>query len=270
MVSGVALNTTAFRVASFYQSSGTFLQSALQKIASGKRMQQPKDNIADFFRSQKLKQDSAGYARVSGDLQEGIATLQVAEKSGAMVFDDLTRMRELVDYYWDDATSRDERSAINAEFQMLADHVSSTIDSAYYNDKQLIQSAGPLARIMLDPNSHQTTFDIEFDAANIADASALDIAAPDQSTAAARVQAELDKAGRYLGQVSGYINSLWSQVNLAQNQIRNYKNLDSQISDTDQAREVSVALNLQIRRQASLSMLSQANTASQSVLALFR
>jgi flagellin len=270
MVSGTTLNTTAFRVANFYQTNDTFLANAMKKVASGKRLQNPKDNIPDFFRAQKLRQTTQNLNRIGNGIDEGIATLQVAEKAGTMVFEDLNRMRELVDLYWDNSPSNEEKIAMQAEFDSLAQHVTALKSGTYYNDIQVMQSATPLARITIDTENRADTFDLTFDPGEIADTALLDITGPDKTTVANAVQVELDKAGLYLGQASGYTISLWAQRSLTENQSNAYTGLEKQISDTDQAKEMHNVITGQIRQQASLAMLSQANMFSQNILSLFR
>lgn len=272
MMSGTFLNTTALRVANFYQSSESFLASSLKKIATGKRLLNPKDNIPDYFRSQKIRQDSEGFRGIAEELHKGIAVLQVAEAAGSEMFEDLYRMRELVDMYWDPDASAAEKSFIKAEFGTLAEHVGYTIENAIFDGKHLIQdtsATSPLISISIDPNDVTSTFDIDFTANHVPVTGALDITAPDEATVASDVQTELDKAGRYLGKVTGYLESLEVHYSLIQNQRINYQSFESSISDTDTAQEMSNVIGWQIRQQSSMAMLSQLNMSRMGVLRLF-
>jgi flagellin len=270
MLSGTSLSSATLRVGQYYQTTGTLLANALQKIASGKKLQNPKDDIPDFFRSQKMQQNNSDLKTVSRQLREGLGLLSVAEKAGMNMFEDLNRMQELVKFYWSDSATADEKSFYKAEFDTLADHVRSTVADSYYGDRQLVQAGSALARIQIDLSHPETTIDITFSASHTPDVAALDITGPDQATVRDAVQTELDKAGRYLGRVTGFINSLEAHYNLTQKQLDSYTRLGSELKDADMAQEVNSVVKWQIRQQSSLAMLSQAHVASQHVLALFR
>lgn len=275
MISGISqLNLAAYRIAGFYQTNGKQLASNLVRLSSGKKFNKPSDSATDYFRSQKIQMDIRGYGEVRRNLGGAIAMMDVLERAGTYLFDDLTRMKELVGLYYDDSASDEEKAAYEAEFNTFISRVSGIIDSTYYDGRKVIQdttATSPLRSINLDPNNISSTFDIDFNSSQVveaADINLLDITVG-EAAAESAVQTQLDKAGAYLGRVSGYIYGLNSQFNLVENKVENYEKADSNISDIDTAKEMANMVKKSICQQSSIAMLGQANMLKQSVLALF-
>jgi flagellin len=271
MVTNNSLTITAARIANFYTTNGAELAKNLVRIAAEKKFSRPSDNIPDYFRSSKITRENSAYKAIKQDLGEVIEMMNVAEKGGTFVFEDLLRMKSLVKTYYDSSTTSEEKSMIQADFNGVKDQITYTIANTKYDGKKLIQdtsATSPLRSVFLNPNDFTQTFDIDFESGDIADVSALDITAG-QAAATAAVETQLQKAGAYLAKVSGYGYGLSAQYNLVGNKVLGNENAQSSISDIDNAEEITSMLRRSIQQQASVAMLSQANMARQSVLMLF-
>ncbi len=272
MVSGTSLlNVTSFRIASFYKTNGTQLGGNYARIASGTRFPEPKDNIPDYFRAEKLNNNIRSYGNVRRDIAEALVMIDVAEQAGTRVFEDLDEMKLLVKQYYDADTTDEEKVIIEHAFNETGLRVAETINTAYYDGKKLISDtvgAGvPLKSIILNPDTFTQKYDIDFGSDNVADTSACNITVGEEAATAA-VQAESDKAASYLAKVSGYRTGLNAQYNLAENAIVHTKESISSFADTDDAKEIVEGMKRSIAQQSSLAMLAQANMYRTSVVKL--
>ncbi len=270
MVSTDFYSITSSRIANFYKINGAELAKNLVHLAAQKRFAKPGENISDYLRSEKIQRENSDYTGVKNELQVALAMMNVAERTAMSIKDDLIRMGDLVDRYYDADTTADEQAAIEDEFNLLKTGITDFIGNTYYDNKLLIQDTSltqPLRSILLDPYDTSQTFDIDYDSGDVPDVAALDVTAG-QAAAGAAVQAELDKAYSYLAKTSGYIFGLNSQYNMAINKVLNNKAADSAISDVDGAKELLEVTKRSLRQQSSVAMLSQLNISRQSVLSL--
>ena len=273
MISGTSqLNIATYRIASFYKTNGRKLSKNLVKIASGSRVPEPKYNITDYFRAKEFNNNINVYRNIQSDLGGALAMMDVAERAATYVFDDLTEMKQLVERYYDPDTTADEKDSLKAVFDVLGSRINETINDAYYGDKQLISdtvgSGTPLVSFILNPKDITQTFTIDFDSNDVADTSALDITVGEVAAKNA-VQAELDKAGSYLGKASGYRVGLNAQYNLVESTVNSSKDAVSNMTEVDDAKEFAESVEREIYQQAAMAMLAQANILRQSVLVLF-
>ena len=273
MISGTSqLNIATNRIASFYQINGSKLSNNLVKISSGSKVPEPKYNIADYFRAKEFNSNINMYRNIQSDIGGALGMMDVAERAATYVFDDLTEMKRLVERYYDPETATNEKASIKAVFDVIGSRVNETINDAYYDGKQLISDtvgAGtPLKSFILNPKNVNQKFEIDFDSTDVADTSALDITIG-EAAATAAVEAELDKAGSYLGKASGYRAGLNAQYNLVENTVKNSEDAVSNMTEVDDAKEFAESVKRSISQQSSMAMLAQANVMKQSILFLF-
>lgn len=266
------LHEISARIVSFYRINGKELQDNYIRVASQNNFSKPSDNITDFFRAEKARRNKGDYKQVRQNINEAFTMMNVADQAGTQVYNDLTRMKELVNSYYDSSTSNTEKEIIEAEFNSLKTLVTQTITNTYYNGKQLIQDTSatdPLQSINIDPTSTQTTFDIDFTSNDVADVSALDITVG-QAGALAAVQSEYDKAGSYLAKTSGYLQGLTAQLNLVDKKISSQDEITDNLSGLDSGKEMAQLVARQVNQKSSMAMLSQANMERRKIMILFR
>ena len=270
MVTSSPLNIAIGRITTFHQSNDKKLTNSYIRVASQSNFTQPSDNISDYFRSEQLMSDKNGYKTVRQNLSKGLAMITVAEEAGTYIFDDLTRMKDLAEHYYDSATTDDEKLWIEGEFNALKSLADTTITNTTYDGKALFQdtsASSPILSINLDPNNYNSTFDIDFNSSHIADVSSLDITVG-QAAALSDVQSELDKAGAYNARVSGYRHGLNSQYNLVEQKIMSFDEVNANLSDIDSGKEIAAMVERSISQKSSIAMLSQANMERKNVLFL--
>jgi flagellin-like hook-associated protein FlgL len=257
------INSVTGQLASIYNSNNSLLAETLSRIASGKKINRPSDDFTGYARSQNIEQDIGAYARVKENLTEAIAVADIASSAGNSIYQDITRMKELTELYQANGVSDDDKAAYAAEFEALKTSVADTIGQTYYNGSQLVASGSSIS-VALDPEGNGN-FVIDFDAGDIPDASGLYI-----SSGSTALQDELDTATLYVVKAESYSDHATRQMDMTDTIIQSKKSVVSLITDIDDAEELSNSINLQIRQQATVAMMAQANAAQAGIISLYR
>lgn len=273
MLTSTPFTVTSGRLAAFFKTNENELISTLNRVASGKRVQSPFDNITDYFHAKKINRESSDYERIRTEVAETSAMLDVGVNIGEKVFANLSKMRQLVDDYYDPNVTQDEKDYMKAEFTQLIDEVNASINNGLYDGKKIVQdtsATGPLKKVYLDSNDLSQTFSITFTAAQVANPSMLTLGSGDQNADISAVQAELDKAGSYLATVSAYARGIKSHYNIINQKIETTRNTGSAIINANESIEMAKATERSIRHQSTAAMIAQANMARASVLKLLQ
>jgi flagellin len=243
--------------------------SALSKVASGKRIASPSDNATDYFHAQRLNRDSSDSEKIRADVSEASAMLDVGVSIGEKVFTNLSKMRQMVDDYYDPETSQEDKNMMKADFSRLIKEVNASTNNGIYDGKKMVQdtsATGPLKTVNLDSNDLSQTFSISFTAQQVADPSALTLGNGTQVSDAAAVDAELEKAGSCLATASAYSRGIKSQYNMLSQKILTSKAEESSIVDIDESLELAKATESSIRHQSTVAMMAQANSVRASII----
>ncbi len=264
-----SLVLTTSRIGNYYNQSKTSISKSLELLSSGIKYRTPSDGVGEFMTVERLKQDDRGYKQIQRGLRRTQAIVNTAEQIGEQVVNEFSRLKELTYDYWTAPAGSDERSRIETEFNTTASNIGDLMDSAYAGGKDLIQN-GTVTSVMLNPNDLSQTLDIAYDANDVADATSLTVnGGADYDASMALISGESQKALSYLAKTSGYVHSLSSQIKITDSIIENNAAMTSTLNSIDDAQEMSNYVTQDIRSQASISMLSQANMLRSSVLRLF-
>lgn len=265
MLTSTPMTVLTGRLSAFFKTVESQLSDSLTKVASGKRVESPLDNITDYFHANNYKREYTDFDRVRTDVAETSAMLDVASHIGEQVFDGISQMRTLVDEYYKENVTAEDKTAIIAEFNATRDIVMNAIESGYYDGKKLVAD-GSLKKVNLDPKDLSQVFSIDFSAAQVTDTSGLTIGSGDYQADAEAVQAQLEKAGSYLASVAAYSRGIKAQYNLVNTKITATKSAESNIVDIDAGREMALATKRSIQHQSTASMMAQANMVRASIV----
>ena len=270
MLTTAALDLTSLRLSAFYKTNQYAIYDSMTHVASGKRIQQPSDNAADYFHAQHLNADALGLQQVGRELAVGSALLDSAKAVGSSVFDDLTQMGELIKSYYDPSRTADQQAGDKAEFNAARARVTSDVNTAYYDNFKLVADNGstPLMKIVLDPRDLTATFDISFDAGDVADATGLSIGTSDKATELSALQTQLGKAGSYLAKATVYSDSLAAQHDLTADKVVVYDQAVENTVSGDDGADLMKLTKQNLCQQMAVSMLAQANMFTHAIAAL--
>ena len=264
-----ALATAALQSADFYQTNQASLNNNIVMVASGKTLNDPSDNSTDYFRVEHMNTTLNGITLMQQGITAGSGMLQVASAAGASVLDDLGSMQGLLQNYYNPQSTTDEQEADIAQFNAIAGNVAETINSTYYDGKQLIadSSGNPLTNVLIDPNDPTQTYQISYDSGDVPDVSGLTLGVSDQATETAALNAQYARAESYVAKTSTYSEALDTFDSLSDNEEQTYTQTIANEQDCNTGDVMAQLTQEEICQQSSLAMLAQATDISQQTVA---
>ena len=253
------------------------MNKSLEKLSSGQRINRAGDDAAGLAISENLKAQIKGLGQAERNAEDGISLVQIAEGALGEVSNILIRLRELGVQAASDTIGGTERKFLNVEFEQLTSEVDRIANSTEFNRVPLLNGTGAVFDIQIgtrnDPISDRLTFDASSADVNVA-ALGLNLASVSDKISAQNSLTSIDQA---IISVSGIRadfgalqNRLQSTVNNIQTSIENLASANSRVRDTDVAAETAELTKQNILMQAGTSVLSQANSSTNSALALIQ
>nr|WP_206202836.1 flagellin [Thioalkalivibrio sp. XN8] len=243
------------------------LQTSLQRLSSGLRINSAKDDAAGLAISERFTTQIRGLNQAVRNANDGISLAQTAEGALSEVTNNLQRIRELAVQSANATNSSGDRIALNAEVATLIAEIDRVADAATFNGVQLLNADDDL------------TFQVGANNGDTVDVSTVDVSgviAGDVLTVGA-AETLMDAVDTALGTVNGtradfgaVQNRFESIVRSLQTAAENLSASRSRIMDADFAAETAALTRAQILQQAGVAMLAQANAAPQSVLQLLQ
>lgn len=263
-MSVINTNITALIGQNNLNKSQSSLQTSMERLSSGLRINSAKDDAAGQAIANRMTAQVKGLAQAQRNANDGISLAQTAEGALNEVNNNLQRIRELTVQALNGTNSDSDLASIQAEVdERLAeiDKISSDTD---FNGKKIL-SAGETFTFQVGSEDGQTR-DIEIDDPTGWNISSHDI------TGGTGTLAEIDEAiaavDTQRGKLGAAMNRFESVIqNLATTE-QNISAARSRIEDADYAKEVSNMTRANILQQAGTSVLAQANQSPQSVLSL--
>ena len=267
MITGLSLQQTTARMGVYYNATMSALSHSLTRLASGKNFNEPTDGIADYMRVQRVQRDTRGFETISRQLQEGVNMARMAETVGMGIVDSLQEMERLALNYWDHQSDPDAQARFEQEFDGLKQNIETLIGGNYYFGVNLMQ-VGTVASIGVDPNDVSKTIEFELDAGDIVSMAGVNVDLGNEAASMAELDTQLSAAFSYLSEVSGFLHSTEAQLSVSESMIRNGRQFEESYNGVDDVQELNKVTALDIRQQASLSMIAQGNMHRMGVLKL--
>ena len=274
---GMRINTNTTSLAA-QRSLGKVTQSSannMEKLASGSRINSSSDDAAGLAISEQLKADIRSSRQATRNAGDGISMIQTAEGGMNEVSNILVRLRELSVQSASDTVGDTERGFSDKEYQNLTKELERISQSTEFNGTKLLNGEGDNLDFQIGINNDEFQDRIQYEtgATNVT-ASALGV---DGSGVASKGDAQdnLEKLDTAISSVNANRSVLGALQNRLQSTISNLEvkteNLsaaNSRIRDTDVAEVTANLTRDNIVKQASVSVLSQANNAQQGALRL--
>lgn len=257
--------------------SSSSLNKSYERLASGIRINSAADDAAGLQISERITTQVQGLEQATRNANDAISLTQVAEGALTETTGALQRIRQLAVQAQNGINSESDRNALQKEVSALKLEISRIATDTTFNGVEVLNGAFSAA-FLVGSNSGQTV-SVNLSAGNIPgndgfSATGLGINQLSVDTAA-NASAALDTIDAALSSVLAVRGDLGALENRFQSTIRNLANVGenltsarSRVQDTDFATETSNLTRNQIIQQASLSILSQANSAPQSALLL--
>ena len=261
-------NTSALRAQNGSRLANLSLQTAMERLSTGKRINSAKDDAAGLAIASSMTSQIRGMGQAIRNANDGISFAQTAEGALGEVTNMLQRIRELSVQSASGTYSDADRANLQAEVSELGAQIDDIVANTKFNGVTVFGSSDVTVDIQTGyGSSDQTTLTVT--SLDVSDASGADISTGDTSVLDdvddALVAVNSTRASLGAGQ-----SRLESVVNNLSNQVTNLSDARSRIEDADFSAETTNLAKAQILSQASTAMLAQANQSQQDVLSLLR
>ena len=257
------------------------LSKAMEQLSTGRRINSAGDDAAGLAIANKMTSQIRGLNQAVRNANDGISLLQTAEGATQEVTNMLQRMRELAVQAANDTYSDTDRSALQTEYDELADEITRISDNTKWNDMYVFDTSASDAigtsgtvtfQVGIDGDTG-STISATFEAI---DASTLDVSGL-SLTSQADAQSALSTLDTAIETVDTFRSSLGAKINRLNFAADNLASISentaasrSRIIDTDYAAATTDLARTQIIQQAATAMLAQANQQPQTVLTLLK
>lgn len=276
----VNTNMQALSIQKSLASATDRMNTAMERMASGSKINSAADDAAGFAVSTTLKANISGTNVAMDNVAIGKDLLNTTEGILDVVTTNLQRVRDLVEQASNGTYTNSDRSGIRAEVDARLAQITSITSNATFNGKALFAASAPSITIQSGTTAaEQTTLaasifqevDIEALTSAIDDAfaqtsgqsAALSATLATIKTSLTGITTRQTSIGAARNQLAAVADSLSVQSN-------NLISTLSTVQDADVAEESAAYVQAQILQSASATLLVQANSAPQIALTLIQ
>ncbi|WP_267388994.1 flagellin [Sphingomonas sp. GC_Shp_3] len=270
----IGSNISALRSSSASNKASMMLQTAQERLSTGKRINSAKDDAAGLAIATSMQSQVTGMNQGIRNANDGISMAQTAEGSLDEVTNMLQRMRELTVQSANGTYSTSDLSNIKLEQDALASQISTVLTNSQFNGKNLFDgSAGSAGVVSIQAGANASdsvtmtlpklTTDTNLAKVVSGGASVASATLANYDTAIATVATARASLGATENRLTSAVNNLTTNST-------NLSDAQSRIQDADFSTESTNLAKAQILTQASTAMLAQANQSTQSVMKLLQ
>ena len=264
--------------------SNDSIMKNMEKLSSGERINRAGDDASGLAVSEKMRSQIRGLNQASRNIQNGVSFIQTTEGYLQETTDILQRVRELAVQSANGIYSDEDRMQIQVEVSQLVAEVDRIASQAQFNGMNMLtgrfsSTSDAVMQFQIGANVDQNTrvFIGTMTAQSLGlkgvqgSDEQITIASPDQANMAlASVDSALTAITKQRADLGAYQNRFEMAIKGVNIAAENTQAAESRIRDTDMASQMVEFTKNQILTQAGTAMLAQANSQSQSVLALLQ
>ncbi len=220
--------------------------SALVRLGTGNRFQHASEEPESYVLSGNLRNERKKHEHALAQLSRGEAFIEVADAWVGSVVDTLSQLNAEVS----SSASPDRESELRSSVKNIL--------SQTHNNRGFNTSTTHDTLTLPSGNVLSLTFTI----ADLVDTAALG------STAEIRIQ--MDHAQSFAQKLEAYKARIDSQTEYSSAMITGFRTAGNRVTDIDEAAELAVYVDAEIRMHAAKAVISQASLSSQAMMLLFR
>jgi len=279
MAIGVITNVASLNAQRNLNRTQHSLNTSLQRLSSGLRINMAADDAAGLAISEKLRAQIRGLGQAERNANDGISLVQTAEGAMSELTSILIRQRELAVQSANDTVGSVERTFIQQEVTQLREEINRIAEVAEFNGTKLLD--GTVTTVAFQVGIQDTTNDrilVQIDdvhASNLGDSTITNgVMGVDVTTVTGAREAlnildeaitDMSRARSELGATQNRLQVTIANLATARENLSAAK---SRIRDADVAHETSNLTRANILMQAGISVLAQANQAPALALSL--
>ncbi len=272
----IATNTSANAALRYLNLNSAEQSDALNRLASGSRINKASDDAAGLAVATKLSSDVSVLNQAQTNASHASSVLQTADGGASQISDILERMKELVAQSLSGAVTDDERAYIDAEFSQLIEEIDSIATGTRFNGEALLDGTGDHATgvdylVGTDVASDTLTVTIDDLSAATLAVDALTVGTQaDATTAATAIDTAISTVAAARADLGAQMSRFEYHSNQLANAEENLSAAQSAIIDADVAEEQTSLSSAQVKTNAAIAALAAANNMPQSLLQLLQ
>jgi len=285
----VNTNVASMNAQRSLMSSSRELQTAMERLSSGKKINSAADDAAGFAIAESMTAQIRGLSMAAKNANDGLSVLKVIENATNDVTDMLQRIRELAVQAKSGTNSSTDVENLQAEAEALMDEITRVARDTTYNgvaylsdeisgtDRSLSIQVGYEDGDTIDVTSYaidsETLLLVDADATGTTPykdtaGGATGYLKIDDATALTKISAAIDNIAGYKSEWGAGQNRLEYTVSNLMNVVEYTTAARSRIQDADFAVEAARLAKAQVLQQTGTAMLAQANAAPQLAISL--
>ncbi|MEO5341786.1 MAG: flagellin FliC [Gammaproteobacteria bacterium SHHR-1] len=252
------------------------LETAMQRLSSGLRINMAKDDAAGLAVAQRMEGQARGAAMAQRTIGDGISYLGIADSTLRNINDSLQRMRELAIQAATETYTSSDRLKMEVEFQQLRAEISGSEVRGTFNSRQVVGNSA--VNVVIDSNAGRITISggqsvAQYFTTSLAAGGILTLSGGTGANAVSSLQmisGALEQLASSLASVGAYQSRMEKALGNAMAVEEAQWTARGRIMDADFAKETSRMTSAQVVQQAGVSALAQANQIPQMALGLLQ
>ena len=271
-------NVGALRAADSAYSVNKSMETSMQRLSSGKRINGAIDDAAGLQISQRMTAEIRGFHQAARNAADAQSLLATVEGAMAEQHNLLQRIREIAVQAASATNSSADRAALNTEAQALEAEISRIADDTTWAEIQILDGSvtNDTFSFQIGPDGSDTIiFTIPDMGQEVTGGYSILSGNVVTTQATARtyigvIDDAISVAGTMRQKIGAVMNRLDHTMANLSNMATNLSLAKGRVEDADFAAESANLARTQVLQQASMSMLAQANASKQNILALFQ
>lgn len=271
----IATNTAANSALRYLNLNSDTESSITSKLASGSRITKASDDASGLAIGTRIQSDVTVLGQAATNASQATAILQTADGGLARISDILQRMKSLATQSYSGSVTDNERAYITSEYSELMKEIDGIASSTRYNGVSLLDGNGVYTSGVDFMVGTSTSDVIQVKIADV-DSTALGInsSAVGTSATASSAATALDTAIGKISSARASVGASMSRFDFRSQTIatseENLSSAQSAVMDADVASEKSKLASADVKAQAAIAALTQANSMPQNLLSLLK
>lgn len=262
----ININMKSLGIYSGYKKNIIANSAAMDKIASGKKINSAKDNPLKIEQSENFRMQIRALEMANKNLQDSSSMIQVADTAMGTISEALIRMKELTVQAANEVTNEADRKLIQDEIDVLRSHIDDTAKNTEFNGNKLLVNGN------VTDNSKPDYVEMQI-GANVGDSIGIpffNVSSETLGIDKLDVVNDATKALNSIDEALKNVNGCRAKYGAVQNRLENsieitssssyiYEKSSSDINDADIALEMAEIARTSILMESATAMMAQSN-----------
>jgi flagellin len=274
---GILTNVAATYAENNLNQTQGSLQTTLQQLSSGSRINSGADDAAGLSVADGLKANEAALNQSAQNAQNGVGLLQTADGALSQVTNLLNRATTLATEASNGGLTAAQSTAADTEFQSIITEIGNIGGKTNFNSTGVFSATATNFVVTDGTTAGTTTIATTTGALSATSIGGVTFSAADKLTSTASAGTTLTDVTNAIagisaqrGTIGAGINQLSAAANVASSESVNLSSAESSIRSTNYGQATSDLAKFQVLNQTGISALAQANSVQQEMLKLLQ